>query len=410
MPAVTPETPGNCLPLPAPDAYRTEEELTVSLAQKGTFAPPSGLYPRDGTEEVTAIEAAISETTIPDQRLNVVVPSGMAAVSGAVRFAMSLRGRELDRPPTLAHAKEVYPQTTASVNHLKNMGVAAKGFDSGSPMNSLQFGFGHGLPDVVMAETVANTPSMPVMDVFKLLKRARSISASGSDSDPILIFDNTLLLKTGLDFEEILKPDDRALVVESVTKGRLHNSGHRGVVYSNNEELMDEFRKFKITEGLVTSTNAGGPIMESLEATVADFDDRNIALYAGTGAVALGLARAQAELGSETDFVVSFPTLDAHPNKAYSDKVLVNGVAPVVFMGTTQLLEGASRNLLKRIAEHPAVLEQIDEGQVFLGQSFGFPEARMLYDPNACQVRIAGGHNIDNEALAEALYTAAVDI
>lgn len=415
MPAACPET---SLPTPAPFAYTSEAELTESLHGKGTPVPPPGLYPRDGTEEVTAVEAAIAETTIPHQHLNVIVPAGMTAVSGAVQFAASLRGSELRagkkgderRPPTVAYARELYPQSTNSVMHLDNMGVITAPFESGEDMKSLQFKFGRGLPDVIFAETVANTPDMPVLQVLKLMRRAQAISESGSDLDPILVLDNTLPLKTGIDFDEILNPEDRVLVIESATKGRLHNSGHLGVVYSKNEKLMDGFRKFKITQGLVTSTHAEGPIMESLAATAPGFDDRNKALYSSTDAIAKALMRAQVELGADSDFFLRYPTLDGHPNQSYADRVLTNGVSPVVFLQPSQWGEDVSQKLLKRIGEHPAVVEQTKGGQIYFGQSFGFPEARMLYDPNASQMRISGGHNVDAEPLAEALYTAAVDI
>jgi hypothetical protein len=41
-----------------------------------------------------------------------------------------------------------------------------------------------------------------------------------------------------------------------------------------------------------------------------------------------------------------------------------------------------------------------------MGQSFGFAEATLLYDPNATQIRIAGGYDIDSKALGRALHKA----
>ncbi len=399
------QAPELYLPAPLPAAYTDEETLTASLSRKGTPEPGPGLYSRDGTVEVTDIEAAISELTIPSQRLNVVVSSGMAAVSGATEFALSCQGESKRDPrPALAYAMELYSQTPKSIKHLTNMGVRTKRFyvSDGEYVENL---FEKDTPDVIFAETVANAASMPVLNMYGLLEKTR---AAGEDG-PIMVLDNTLPLSTGLDFKDILRPNDRVLVVESVTKSGMHNSGHLGVVYSRNTELMDAFRRYKATKGLVTSTYADAAILTTLEVTTPGFHERNQALSESTGKVASALARAEVELGVDSDFTVSFPGLPEHPNNAYVEEFLPDGVSPVVFMGCRIFKPEAARTLFKRIVEHPRVREQIQEGQVFLGQSFGFKEARVLYDTDTCQMRVSGGYDIDADALAGALFEAAVE-
>jgi cystathionine beta-lyase/cystathionine gamma-synthase len=75
------------LPTPSLANLCTVSELDASLDAKGTFEPGEGLYPRDGTATVSDIEKLVSSVTIPDQRLNVIWSSGMAAVREAVNFA-----------------------------------------------------------------------------------------------------------------------------------------------------------------------------------------------------------------------------------------------------------------------------------------------------------------------------------
>ncbi len=400
------ETVEKLLPDPAPARYANEPDLTASLLRKGTHQPGPGLYPRDGTETVTAIETALSEVTIPDQRLNVVVGSGMSAVSGAVRFGLALKGAERGAPTTLAHGRELYAQSLKRFEQLRAIGVPRTSFDSGNSKGVRQIVAQN--PGVIFAETVSNTTDMPVLDVFDLLEMTRT--HADTEDRPIVVLDNTLPLSTGIDFNSILTPDDRVLIVESSTKSAKHNGGILGVVYSRNEELMDGFREFKVSDGIGTSTQADEEILRTLEATLPGFHDRNRALFNSTGQIAVALADAQAELGPNNDFTVNFPSLPGHDNYDYVDEHMPKGVSPVVFMGCTGLGEGLARTLYKRILEHPRIVEQVKEGQISGGQSFGFKEATLLYEPAANYVRVAGGYDIDSDALADALYEAAVDI
>lgn len=400
----TAHNPELVLPPPAPDVYGTEAELTASLLRKGTAEPGPGLYPRDGTVAVTEIEEALSELTIPGQRFNVVVGSGMAAVSGAVEFALSQQGRAGRGSPKLVHSIELYSQSLRAFEHLRYMGVSVDGFDAGN--KTVEELIEAKRPDVVFSETVANTPAMPVLDVHGLLALTREQGEDG----PIVVLDNTLPLSTGLDFNDILRPEDRVLIVESATKSAMHNSEHLGVVYSKNEGLIDAFRRFKATKGLVTSTHADQSILRTLEAAAPSFHERNRALFESTGKLAVALAEAQQALGSDPEFTVSFPTFDDHPHQAYVAEHLPDGVSPLVFMGCKGFDPELARQLLIRLTNHPRIREQISEGQIFMGQSFGFREARLLYDRNCPQVRVAGGYDIDSDALADALREAAADV
>jgi cystathionine beta-lyase/cystathionine gamma-synthase len=287
------------------------------------------------------------------------------------------------------------------------MGVAAACFDPGDA-GSVDKLFDKGDADVIFAETVSNTPFMPVLNVPHLLERLRE----AGDDGPILVLDNTLPLSTGINFEEHLTEEDRVLIVESATKSAMHNSEHLGVAYSANESLIDGFRRHKVTKGLVTSVNANKPILNALEATTPGFHERNRALYESTGILATWVAAAQAAKGmfATPDFDVAFPEVPRHPNYDYAARHLPDGVSPVVFVDRASMQEGAAEEFLKKLEGHPDVQEQLKEGQVYFGQSFGFKEATLLYDPNATQIRIAGGYDIDSRALGKALFNALVEI
>jgi cystathionine beta-lyase/cystathionine gamma-synthase len=229
------------LPIPNLASVGTLQELDVSLNAKGTYDPGNGLYPRDGTDNVTQIEALISSVTIPDQRLNLIWASGMSAVRESVNFAttyMAEQSRDGDRP-VVAYAQDLYSQSTTFFQKEQRKGVNIVRFDSGDG-DEVAGLIDKNNVDVIFAETVANTPDMPVLDVKRLLDHVRSI-----DNPPVLILDNTLPLSTGINFAELLRPDDRVIIVESGTKNLMNNSDLLGISYGGNAELMDALRNTK---------------------------------------------------------------------------------------------------------------------------------------------------------------------
>jgi cystathionine beta-lyase/cystathionine gamma-synthase len=412
-PALQEKSPELVLPEPAPDRLTTIEALDEHLLEKGVPRPcrKKRLYPRDGHAEIADIEELLSEVTIPEQHLNVVVPAGMSAIGVATGTALSLshkmeNGRRKD--PTLAYANGLYGQSSALFQDYKDWGISAYGFNSGSEEDLDRIM--EEKPDVVFLETVANTPDMPVANIRRLLDWGHS----DEGSETTFVFDNTLPLKTGIDFDTLLTPEDKVLIVESFTKAELHNSDMGGVVYSKNEELIREVRRQRITHGLSIPLAATRPFIEALETALPGFHERNKALFASTGKIALALWEARKELGKDADFDISFPTLPNHPNYAYvkdnmPKRYVPKKVSPVVFIGSNDMYEGAGRDLLDRITRHPRMEEQIKEGQSYFGQSFGYPEATYLYHPDYFYVRFSGGYDMDSDAFAAAIKEAAAD-
>lgn len=404
-------TPLQELPPPSLANLTSLSELDASLDAKGTFTPGNGLYPRDGTDSVSKLETQVSEVSIPDQRLNIVWASGMSALRESVNFAavhMANKTRA-GGVPIIAFGQELYAQSTVFFENEKRKGVRATRFDSGDAEETARM-VDEKQVDVLFAETVANTPSMPVLDVDRLLAEVRTL-----DNPPIIILDNTLPLSTGLNFDDLLQPDDRVIIVESGTKNLMNNSDMLGVTYSHNTALMDALRKHKAHSGALNSLGGLAAIAAKLEITIPGFHDRNRAVFRSTNLIAVALAEAQAELGANTDFDTTFPTNPKHPNAKLARDITFDGTnnafaSPVVFITATDWTDTAVNDLISRLSQHPAMREQIEAGQIHLGQSFGMAAARMLYDRNAPSVRFAGGFDLADEvALANAIKEAVAD-
>lgn len=405
--AVEERGPELALPKPLPASYGTEAELTESLARKGTASPGDGLYPRDGTGPVQEIEGLVSEVTLGTRFNNVVMASGMSTVREACIFASAKKGAEGTRGggfPVIARGREMYSQSIAFFNKEKSRGIPIAPFDSGDP-DSVVSAIEEKQADVIFAETVANAPAMPVLDIPHLLAAVREL-----DNPPIVILDHTLPLSTGLDLSKHLRPDDPVLVVESGTKNLMNNSEMLGIVYSPNLELIEEFRKHKAHSGAVNSVSASPYLIDALQKTVAGFHERNLSVFSSTGKIAVALAEAQAEMGEGADFVTTHPSDPTHRNHH-----LVSGFdtedfpSPVVFLQSSDMRNDGSA-LLDRIMGHPALREHIEEGEIGSGQSFGTPKVLMLYFGGTFNVRVVGGFDLsDEDALAAAVKEAAAD-
>lgn len=399
---------GPASPEIAPGRLETIEALDASWEEKTSPNPTKrGLYLRDADPGVVAVEGLISHVTIPDQRFNVGLASGMSAIDVAIGTSLSLAGRKRGgarKDPTLAYAKDIYAQSAKLVQDYENMGVVVYTFDSGDPGDIDRII--DEVPDVIFLETVSNTPNMPVADVYRFLEWNRS-----GGNNTTLVFDNTLLKKTGFDFEHILEPDDNVLVVESISKAELLNSfvGVGGIVYGSNETLINAVRQHRTTHGPVIASSATEAFLGVLEASLPGFHQRNKSLLANTGKIALALHEAKEQLGNKADFDISYPTLPNHPNHDYAMRYLPNGVSPVVFITSNDMTEGAGRRLLSRITSHPRMKGQVRKDQSFFGQSFGFSEATYFYHPEFSYARFSAGFDMDTDEFIEALKEAAAD-
>lgn len=410
--AISPEVESGCLPQPRPANIESLDELDISLDAKGTSSPCAGLYPRDGTPDHTYLEEQLSVITTPDRKNVISWVSGMAAVRETVLFASDHQG-SYKTGVKIAYGRELYSQSVSFFSKLKRMGVEAKNFDSGNSkiVSSI---IKEKKADVIFAETVANTPNMPVLDIPSLLEDLRR-----EENPPLVILDNTLPLKSGLDLSSELEPTDPVIVVESATKNAMNNYDLLGVSYGENNDLMDGLRAHQANSGAAVPSSHVEKVANILDQTLPSFNERNNRVFNSTNQIARALIRARNNLGDTTDFITVFPADPSHGNYDIA-RGLINSdgnfPSPVVFATPTELSDSASRELIKRFVNHPRMREQISEGQIqsgaiHLGQSFGMPKARILYDRNAPNVRFAGGYDIDDEqALAQAIEVVAADV
>lgn len=389
----------------APGRLETIEALDASWEEKNSSNPTqAGLYLRDADPRVAAIERQISRVTVPDQRLVVALASGMAAVDVSIGSSLSLAGKEQGgtrKTPILAYSSDLYPPSSKVIQDYENMGVATIKFDLDDPEGISRVM--EAVPDVIFFETVSNTPKTLMADIFRWLEWNR---LGGNKTR--LVFDHTLLKKTGFDFEPVLKPDDNVLVVESISKAELINgiAGVGGVIYGSDEALISKVRLYRTNHGPVVASAAAEELLKVLEASLPGFHERNKALLANTGKIALAFYEAKEELGKEADFDISYPTLPDHPHHDYAMRHLPNGVSPVVFIASHGKSEESGRGLLDRITSHPLIKEQVREGQSFFGQSFGFSEATYFYRPGFSFARFSGGYDMDADEFAKALKEA----
>lgn len=435
LPPIQPTTPESSpeqiLPQPLPSDHQTLDELDRSLDMKGTaldldrgrmvviqsegvlVIDKAGerLYPRDGDLTAAYIEGRVSNVTIRGRHKNIIWSSGESAVRESVNFAavhMADRGTRKGDDPIIAHSRSLYSQSGVYFGNEKKKGVDVIDFDSGNEEEVAEV-VERGA-DVIFAETVANTPDMPVLNIHRLLQQVRELDP---DDRPILVIDDTTTLRTGLQFAGLVEPSDRVILVQSGTKNLMNNSELLGITYSPNLELIQGLRKYKAHSGAVNSIGALASIAAKLRLTLPGFHDRNRAVFNSTGKIARALEEAEAELGPDTDFTTVFPTSPKHGNYDYARKITpadVDCISPVVFITPWELSQEGTHDLIRRLSEHPAMREQIEEGQIHLGQSFGTPRARILYDRKAPNVRFAGGFDIaDDDSLAAAIKEAAAD-
>lgn len=358
------------------------------MAARRSFEPVD-LYPRDGTLLLNDAENQAAELARVDSKNLAIVNSGMLAVKTAVEVALDeFKGSQ---NITVAHARQMYGQT---INYLANSvsrtGVELVSFDSGD-IGSTERVINKYQPQIVIAETIGNGPDVPILDLERLKQ-----SVDSYDSKTVTILDNTLPLSTALSLAENVATDENVLIVESGTKSYTFNQELSGLIYSNNSQLMTRVRESRRTSGAMPGIGSLEKIKDLLPSSVEAFDERNRSIYRSTAVLAQSLASAESQSG---DYLVSHPVLRDCSSR--SDESL-SQATPVFFLQCTG--QDNQFELASRLWKNETVRKQAK-----IGQSFGFDKARILPDEYGPYVRIAGGAEIDSEALGQALKEAALN-
>ena len=374
-------------------SFEDIDALSVGLDAKAAFEPVD-LYPRDGSETLGEVEAAIAHLARTATGTALAFGSGMSATTAAIEMGLSL-GKSDEK--SIAHARDLYSQTQRYTQQwLQGKRVAAKGFDSNYP-SSLERAFKNN--SVILTETIGNYLNVPVLDIERLLELQRQFP------DRTTIIDHTFPLSTGLPIAEHLTEEDRIIVVESGTKAYTFNEETLGVAYTKHPELLDGMRRWRRTVGSLLGVRSLQLVGQILPTSRDAFDKRNMSIFSNTLEIAqkmqeaLDAARESIEPTNDPldlhGTSINHPGLDTHDDHAQYSMTFTKGGVPAFYIYSQKTDQ---KELARRLWSHPDVRAHVD-----LGQSFGFDRARMVFDENAKTVRIAGGAKTDAEALGKAL-------
>ncbi len=331
------------------------------------------LYPRDGTKEIEKLESEIAELIGIESRHVLVFSNGMSAINTLVEAASPALGT------VVLHANDEYSRTRVYLgDQLPLRGVKSVRVDTLSTEN-IRNALRRHRPNIIVLETVANGPNVPVIDIDALF----SMDAL-RQSCPLIILDNTLPTPTLVPPERLLRRGFRVAVIESGMKAFSDNVEMVGIVYTHDNELRSELWERRISLGSMPSFYQARRLAQVVGAhSKAEFDEKNRRMCCNT----LEIARAchDAE-GDGSVFVVSHPNLSTHPNSGIANRLYPDGATPVFFIQCTGIGQAA---LAKTLMDSEFINRNCK-----LGQSFGFEDTRIFPDGVAPTVRIAGGHNV----------------
>lgn len=375
-------------------SFKDVTALREALEAKARFEPID-LYPRDGSELLGEFEATLAYLARTATGTALAYGSGMAAVTSAVEVGLKMSGKE---KPTLAQGEELYSQTQRFTKFWLEDTKRAKvmRFKSNDLAKLEQY---FAVADVILIETIGNYLSVPVTDMENLLRLSKE------NPHVTVVIDNTFPLSTGMPLGEQITPEHRIIVAESGTKGDIFNEDTLGVAYSKDPELLEWLRKHRRTLGSLLGVRSLQGASDVIATTIEGFDERNKRVFANTlilaEAMQEALKQGQADLNPENDPLdlyhtsINHPGLDIHDDHERFTQQFPDGGVPAFYV-YSELYD--QYKLAERLWEHPGVREQCD-----LGQSFGFNMTRIVADENVRAVRIAGGADINAEALGKAL-------
>lgn len=359
-------------------------DLRTGLEAKKRFLPVD-LYPRDGSKILGEIEAQVAELSGLQDDTTLIYATGMAAVSSALMVALTQSEK-----PSLAYADNMYNKTLEVIEEDISPFVPVHAFDSGDP-DSYRTVIDAHRPSVVVAETIANSRGMPVLDIDAL------ITAAGETLEPeppTLVIDDTFSLSSTRIFKANAHKQGRMIVAMSGTKSYSYNDEPFGIAATYDPDLFQALREHRRRQGPTVGVASQANIQSLLTQKREEFDERNLRIFRNTGALALYAHTAVTDLGL-TDVHVTHPGLPSHRNHELYRRLYPHGGSPVFFLHSDSINRWT---LADHINSQPGFAQHSE-----ISQSFGFDTPRILVDESAEAVRIAGGAETDVEALGEAL-------
>ena len=366
-------------------SFSSVEELRIADMRKKTHELTS-IYPRDGTYTLADIEQHVGSIIgLPSKNI-VMFSTGMTALTTVVETAAPANNS------VILHAYDEYPRTKSFLKGLAKRGVNSFEVDTLS-MENLEAKIERYRPGIIVLETVANGPNVPVLDLnaFFSIKVLANL-------DPLIIFDNTLPTPTLIPPEVLMNGRSRIAVVESGTKFYSVNKEMSGIAYSLDEKLLWELREERIARGGMASVSQQERLKEAMIENREEFDSRNRRIMRNALEIALGCYEAQ---GDGSIFMVWHPNMESHPHSAYANLHFPNGSTPLFYIQASDSLKVTPKGKTQyEIAEALNAVPFIHEN-CELGHSFGLPKTRIFPDSMGPYVRIAAG--AEDEKTAEKL-------
>ncbi len=351
-----------------PKFYNVEDAVKA-LEDSDKFLPRD-LYPRDSGWILHTTEERIGY--IIGNKNVILYNSGMSAIRDSLEIANPGFGTKILR------GKEFYGQTLSYIDdNLVKRGVRVESVDSGD-IGQVEKKLNEFTPDIAIFETITNGENTSVLDLEKLF----SLPVL-RQTNPYLILDNTLPSSIN-NINSLLKnyPDRRVVIVESGTKFYSMNKELSGIVYSNNEEILNSLKALRRRTGSMPGVSSIAEINNVLP-TKDEFDSRTKSIYKNTFRLAYALDYAAREI---EDITISYPNLKSHKNSEYSNNIAPEGISPVLFANILNLEKLDYIDLVKKFWNKPEIRKYCD-----LGQSFGLDRTRIWFKLDKPYIRISGG-------------------
>ncbi len=368
---------GECVP-----GFSTVSELHEADTNKREHKP-TYVYPRDGTYDLVRLESGIGKLIGLAQDKIVAYSSGMQALTAVVEAASPTKGT------VILHSQDEYARTRKFLKGLAKRGAQSIEVDTTS-MDNLREKIVKHRPEIIVLETIANGPNMPVIDIDALfsIKALREIS-------PLIILDNTLPTPTLIPPRVLIEREGfRVAVVESGMKAYSRNTESFGILYSSDQKLLWDLREDRITRGGMSSVFQQKALNLAMPDSKGDFDSRNRTIMRNSLELAKGCYEAQ-EDGDV--FTVWHPNLENHPNSVYANIHFPDGAAPLFYIQASDPFKMSKRGKTQdEIAEALNRIPSIKENCV-LGHSFGLNQTRILPDLEGPFVRISAGIEDDEK-------------
>ncbi|MDE1767786.1 MAG: PLP-dependent transferase [Candidatus Micrarchaeota archaeon] len=390
--------------VPSHPTFKALQEADHARLALRPVTPTTENYPGEGTVDIVEFEQKLGRLLNIDPKHIVTYTSGMTALEYLVESAAPTMGT------VILHSNDEYSGTNRYLGGiLPKRGVKSILItDDTTSMEVLREKIEANRPDIIVLETVANGPNMPVVDLdaFFSIKVLKEI-------DPLIVFDNTLATPTNIHPSSIIgRRGFRTAVVESGMKAYSRNSEMFGVVFTEDEELLTTLRGERITRRGNLSVEQGKALNRRLvNQTREEFD----AINRTTARNALELAKAcQEAQGDGKVFTVWHPNLSTHPNSTYANLHFPNGATPLFFIQTTDPYKvagprGRSRDEIARVLEaNDMINNYVDKGH-----SFAKKRTTVFPDRDSEVIRISAGVEGPGEirelkeALRESLSTIA---